>query len=163
MWELVLSLACLQHGQVSSFSFHLLLQKAGLEIPLRDPRRQLRHPLVFNRTLAFQASDLPTDLFLVQHWQKPESGVENNETNATIVTIMPPPTGEHWRLFKHFFCKLSNAADTLYNRHFCILLMIVLIIFCCLPTSFYNFSLSHSLCIIKHHLEEVWKAFQRWN
>lgn len=94
--------------------------------------------------------------FCVPLWQKPESQGENDKTNATIIIIMPPPTGEHQRLFKYFPINYP-IQKTLHNRHFffCFLLPIILIIFYFLPNSYCNFCLPHSSCIVKSHLKEL--------
>lgn len=86
----------------SSTNYNILLIPKILTRSAGALRRQHLNLWSFNSN---QLSAFPIYLltyFCVQHWQKPESQGEDDKTNATIIIIMPPPTGEHQRLFKYF-------------------------------------------------------------
>lgn len=92
--------------------FRMLTRQAG------TPTKQLHHPRVFNSTPAFQIANPPADLYLDSSSTEARVWRWTNKTNAAVVLFMPPRTVELWSLFKHFFYKLSNPGDAVYNTFF---------------------------------------------
>jgi hypothetical protein len=101
----------------SSMMDSILLILEMLTLSAGALRRQHLNLWSFN---SIQLPAFPIHLliyFCLQLWQKPESQGENDKTNATIIIIMPPPTGEHQRLFKYFPINYP-IQKTLHNRPF---------------------------------------------